>query len=79
MTPAPTPKPCCCAVYKFPKDRGAARLLYCPLHAAAPALRAALEHLLDCHHERCDGKPGESCPHPNTARAALAQAKGETQ
>ena len=74
----PTPEPC----YQCEIAHGgfaAQRIIYCPLHAAAPALRAALEHLLDCHHERCDGKPGESCPHPNTARAALAQAKGETQ
>ena len=40
-------------------------------------LVARLMALIDCHEERCDGKPGYPCPHPKKARALLAEIEKE--
>jgi hypothetical protein len=52
---------------------------FCPLHAAAPAMLAALEIITGTtHHIALDGKGTHSatCP-PCVASAAIAKAKGE--
>jgi hypothetical protein len=65
--------PCGCAA-------DALRLTYCPLHAAAPELLAALEDLLDLG--RAGFIRGEDIAVTravDAARAAIAKAKGESK
>ena len=77
--PNPTPEPCGCQVvitnHYDPPDYGS-RIIYCPTHAAAPALLAALEEIANYRSRPNDlyelGRLRE------VARAAIAQAKEET-
>lgn len=68
---------CKCSVVKLPKDRGAARILYCPLHNAAPTMYKLIETSL-----RAGRFPevGDGCEvwHPvEVARALLREIEGE--
>lgn len=53
---------------------------FCALHKAAPKMLAALEHAaMSEHHPACDHVHPKRCTcHVGKARAAVAEAKGET-
>ena len=53
------------------RDHNVKDIVLCPLHAAAPALLAALEHIA----EICDTHTPALHPLRDIARAAIAQAK----
>ena len=62
---------CECAIYRFPKDRGKHRLVFCPLHAAASKLLDTLIDLTALY----EASPGRDPHFVKKARAVIHAAQ----
>ena len=70
----------CCVREKYADEPDYERWIdYCRLHAAAPALLEALEALLETTEMNMDSMERATLADIDSARTAIAQAKGESK